>query len=94
LGNRIEKANLVGAAFQISRIKVAGSEKPSGNTAYLFEGILVSLVVQIWLLPFTVIYFHRVSPISIFLNLWSDFSSRLKVLRRFAQFFSLKSAAF
>ncbi len=37
---------------------------------YLFEGILVSLIVQIWMLPLTVVYFHRVSVASILLNLW------------------------
>ena len=37
---------------------------------YIFEGLLVSFVVQLWLLPFTVVYFHRVSFVSIFLNLW------------------------
>lgn len=37
---------------------------------YLFEGVLVSLIVQIWLLPLTVFYFHRVSVVSILLNLW------------------------
>lgn len=38
--------------------------------AYLFEGILVSVIVQLWMLPLLVYYFHRVSPISVFLNLW------------------------
>ena len=42
-------------------------------TAYLFEGILVSLIVQIWLLPLLVFYFHRVSVVSILLNLWVGF---------------------
>ncbi len=37
---------------------------------YVFEAILVSLLVQAWLLPFTIIYFHRLSPASVFLNLW------------------------
>ncbi len=37
---------------------------------YLFEGILVSLIVQIWMLPLTVVYFHRVSIASVLLNLW------------------------
>jgi len=41
-----------------------------GAAAYLFEGILISTVVQIWLLPFGVIYFHRVTPAGIVLNLW------------------------
>lgn len=37
---------------------------------YLFEGIFVSLIVQLWMLPLTVVYFHRVSVASILLNLW------------------------
>ncbi|HQU92046.1 MAG TPA: ComEC/Rec2 family competence protein, partial [Pyrinomonadaceae bacterium] len=41
--------------------------------AYLFEGILVSLIVQLWMLPLLVYYFHRVSPISVLLNLWVGF---------------------
>lgn len=41
--------------------------------AFLFEGVLVSLVVQVWLLPFLVLYFHRVTPISILMNLWVGF---------------------
>ena len=38
--------------------------------AYVFEGLLVSLIVQIWMLPLSIHYFHRVSLISILLNLW------------------------
>lgn len=38
--------------------------------AYLFEGVLVSLIVQLWMLPLLVYYFHRVSPISVMLNIW------------------------
>lgn len=59
--------------------------------AYLFEGILVSLIVQVCLLPFLIIYFHRVSFASIWLNLWvgffialESFSAVIAVL--FAQF--------
>lgn len=37
---------------------------------YLVEGLLVSMIVQLWMLPLTVIYFHRVSFASILLNLW------------------------
>jgi competence protein ComEC len=40
---------------------------------YLFEGILVSSIVLAWMLPLTVVYFHRFSPISILLNLWVGF---------------------
>jgi competence protein ComEC len=38
--------------------------------AYTFEAAVVSLTVQIWLLPFLVIYFHRLSIVSVLLNLW------------------------
>ncbi len=37
---------------------------------YVFEGLLVSLLVQICMLPLSVTYFHRVSVASILLNLW------------------------
>ncbi len=37
---------------------------------FLFEAIVVSSIVQAWLLPFAVLYFHRVSFVSIFLNIW------------------------
>ncbi len=39
--------------------------------AYLVEGILVSFIVQIAMLPLVVHYFHRVTPISIPMNLWA-----------------------
>jgi competence protein ComEC len=38
--------------------------------ANVFEGLLVSVIVQVCMLPFLVIYFHRVSPVSVLLNLW------------------------
>ena len=38
--------------------------------AYLVEGVLISGVIQIWLLPFGVVYFHRITPAGVFLNLW------------------------
>ena len=41
-----------------------------GIARYLFEAVVVSSVVQAWLLPLTVIYFHRVSLFGILLNLW------------------------
>nr|MDQ3322015.1 ComEC/Rec2 family competence protein [Acidobacteriota bacterium] len=37
---------------------------------YVFEGVLVSLIVQLSLLPLMIIYFNRVSPSGILLNLW------------------------
>lgn len=39
-------------------------------TGYAFEGLLVSAIVQICMLPLTIYYFHRVTPVAIFLNLW------------------------
>ncbi len=41
-----------------------------GFARYLFEAVLVSFIAQAWLLPLTVIYFHRVSLFGILLNLW------------------------
>lgn len=35
---------------------------------YVFETIVVSVIVQAWLLPFAIVYFHRISLASIFLN--------------------------
>ncbi|MEQ1644102.1 MAG: ComEC/Rec2 family competence protein [Pyrinomonadaceae bacterium] len=40
---------------------------------YIFEGLLVSAIVQIWMLPLSVVYFHRVSISSVLLNLWVSF---------------------
>ena len=40
---------------------------------YLFEGVLVSLIVQICMLPLVVVYFHRISVASVVLNLWVGF---------------------
>src|ERR1035437_3297525 len=40
---------------------------------YVFEGILISLIVQIWMLPLMVVYFHRMSVASVLLNLWVEF---------------------
>ncbi len=37
---------------------------------YAFESVLVSLIVQICLLPLMIIYFHRVSLSGVVLNLW------------------------
>ena len=37
---------------------------------YIFEMLIVSLVVQIWLLPLLIVYFHRLALASVVLNLW------------------------
>lgn len=38
--------------------------------AFIFEGVIVSAIVQLWLLPLLVVYFHRFTPASVLLNLW------------------------
>jgi competence protein ComEC len=55
--------------------------------AYIVEGLLVSLIVQMWLLPLLIFYFHRITPVSIAMNLWvgvviaiESFSALLAVL--------------
>ena len=42
-------------------------------TRPVFEGIFVSLVVMICMLPLSIVYFHRVAVGSIILNLWVGF---------------------
>jgi competence protein ComEC len=37
---------------------------------YIFEAFTVSIIVQIWLLPLLIVYFHRVSIFGAFLNIW------------------------
>ncbi len=44
-----------------------GLQKP---LRWIFEGILVTAIVQIFLLPFLILYFHRLSFASVLLNLW------------------------
>jgi competence protein ComEC len=46
---------------------ISGGQRIAG---YVFEGLLISAVVQVFLLPLLVVYFHRVSPVSLLLNLW------------------------
>ena len=54
--------------------------------AYVFEGVLVSLIVQIWLLPLLILYFHRLSPLTVFANLWVGF---IIALESFAAVFAV-----
>ncbi|MDQ3180046.1 MAG: competence protein ComEC family protein, partial [Acidobacteriota bacterium] len=56
---------------------------------YIFEAILVSLIVQICLLPVLIIYFHRFSFASIFLNLWVGITIALE---SFAALFAVSFA--
>ena len=59
--------------FKSPNLKLLEARNLQGITQYLFEGIVISLIVQIWLLPFLIIYFHRVSAASVLLNLWVGF---------------------
>lgn len=59
-------AGISKAPFFEKRIK-GGVQK---SVRYLFEGTLVSLIVQLCMLPLSVVYFHRVSVSSVLLNLW------------------------
>jgi len=63
---QIWTANLFKFPF-LSRWILIGFQKPA---CFLFEGILISVVVQIWMLPLLVVYFHRISIASVVLNLW------------------------
>lgn len=64
---------------------------------YVFEGLIVSAIVQIWMLPLSVVYFHRVSISSVLLNLWVSFfiaiESFTAVAGVFAGYFSTLLAA-
>ncbi|MGQ0541277.1 MAG: ComEC/Rec2 family competence protein [Blastocatellia bacterium] len=39
--------------------------------SFVFEGIVVSVIVAVWMLPLNVFYFHRVSLASFFLIIWA-----------------------
>lgn len=66
---QIWSANLFKSPF----LKWLDAKNLQGIFSYIFEGLLVSLVVQIWLLPLTAFYFHRVTISSVLMNLWVGF---------------------
>ena len=65
-GRQIWSAQLFKAPF-VNRIDDLGFRRV---LTFVFEGVVISLAVQIWLLPLLVYYFHRLSIVSVFLNLW------------------------
>jgi len=65
-GRQIWSANL----FKAPYLKWLSASNFKSILAYLVEGVLVSVIVQFWMLPLLVVYFHRVSPASVLLNLW------------------------
>ncbi len=56
--------------FKSPYLKWLESQNLQSISRYIFEAILVSLTVQAWLMPFIILYFHRLSMLSVFLNLW------------------------
>jgi competence protein ComEC len=50
-----------------ARLAVRGGQK---TLTYIFEGLLISVIMQLCLLPVLVVYFLRVTPVSIVMNLW------------------------
>ncbi len=70
---RIEAKRHVWSAklFKSPYRRMPGLESVQNIAAFIFEGLLISLIVQLWLLPFLVVYFHRLSILSVFLNLWA-----------------------
>jgi len=56
--------------FKSPYLKLLESRNLQSISRYIFEAILVSLTVQAWLLPLIILYFHRLSMLSAFLNLW------------------------
>ncbi len=56
---------------------------------FVFAAIFISAAVQIWLLPFLVVYFHRLSPAGIILNL---FVGILLAAETFTALFSVLAA--
>lgn len=63
---QIWSGNIEKSPYLSTRVRQIGQK----TFRRIFEGLLVSLIVQIFLLPLSVIYFHRVSVMGIFLNLW------------------------
>ncbi|MGI8470221.1 MAG: DNA internalization-related competence protein ComEC/Rec2 [Pyrinomonadaceae bacterium] len=59
--------------FKTARAEKLEQLKIQKILRYVFEMITVSVIVQAWLVPFLVIYFHRLSLISVFLNIWVGF---------------------
>ncbi|MEP7213138.1 MAG: ComEC/Rec2 family competence protein [Acidobacteriota bacterium] len=59
-----------GHLFKLPFSRFRGEAALQKAGAYLCEGLLVSLIVQICLLPLVVFYFHRVSIAAVVLNLW------------------------
>jgi competence protein ComEC len=49
------------------RLESAKLQKP---VRFIFESLVVSFFVQLWLLPLMILYFHRISIVSLLFNVW------------------------
>ncbi|MFM9903295.1 MAG: ComEC/Rec2 family competence protein [Pyrinomonadaceae bacterium] len=68
-GRQIWTANLFKSPYFHGRI----GEGVQKTARYIFEVVMVSMIVQVCMLPLSVVYFHRVSAASVPLNLWVGF---------------------
>lgn len=66
VSGQIWSANL----FKSPHLKWLERRNLQNPARYVFEALLVSAIVQAWLLPLTIVYFHRVSIFGVFLNIW------------------------
>lgn len=80
----IWSANLMKTPFFGGRLRGDGQR----IVRYLIEGTLFSLAVQLCMLPLSIVYFHRVSIISVVLNLWVGFFIALESLAAVTGFFA------
>lgn len=72
-GWRIESGRNVWRTSLFKRPLVAGGfwERLRPAVRFVFEAVVVSASVQLWLLPLMAIYFHRVPVAGIVLNIWT-----------------------
>jgi competence protein ComEC len=56
--------------FKSPYLKWLGKRNLQNPLRYIFEAFTISIIVQIWLLPLLIVYFHRVSIFGAFLNIW------------------------
>jgi competence protein ComEC len=56
--------------FKTPKAELLESKKLQRPLRFLFETLLVSFCVQLWLVPMMVVFFHRISLISLLLNVW------------------------
>lgn len=72
-GWRIESGRNVWRTSLFKRPLVAGGvwERIRPTVRFVFEAVIVSASVQLWLLPLMAVYFHRIPIAGIVLNIWT-----------------------